>query len=212
MRETDRKRYREFLNAELEAAAMYASMARADDNPARAEIFEQLVESELRHARRWAEKLGEESAEAIQPKVNLRVRVFQLALGVLGVKRVLPWLVRVEAKEIDAYDYEPGAEDMAAEERQHARTLRRLDAGEDGPARRELRRSSAVGGGGLRAAVLGANDGLVSNFSLVMGVAGGSGNPDIVLLAGTRRAARGSVLDGGRRVRLHAFPARRLRA
>ena len=32
--------------------------------------------------------------------------------------------------------------------------------------------------------MLGANDGLVSNFSLVMGVAGGSGNPDVVLLAG----------------------------
>lgn len=184
MRESDRRRYREFLNAELEAAAMYASMANADDNADRAEIFEQLVESELRHARRWAEKLGVDNAEPIQPKVNLRVRAFQLALGVLGVKRVLPWLVRVEAKEIDAYDYEPGAEDMAAEERQHARTLRRLNAGEDEPARWELRRSGAVGGGGLRAAVLGANDGLVSNFSLVMGVAGGSGNPDVVLLAG----------------------------
>lgn len=38
--------------------------------------------------------------------------------------------------------------------------------------------------GSLRAAVLGVNDGLVSNFSLVMGVAGGTSNPDIVLLAG----------------------------
>ena len=37
----------------------------------------------------------------------------------------------------------------------------------------------------LRAAVLGVNDGLVSNFSLVMGVAGGtSGNPGFILLAG----------------------------
>ena len=41
-----------------------------------------------------------------------------------------------------------------------------------------------LGGGNLRAAVLGANDGLVSNLSLVMGVAGGSGDPTIVLLAG----------------------------
>ena len=39
-------------------------------------------------------------------------------------------------------------------------------------------------GGNLRAAVLGVNDGLVSNFSLVMGVAGGTGNPDFILLAG----------------------------
>ena len=38
--------------------------------------------------------------------------------------------------------------------------------------------------GSLRAAILGANDGLVSNFILVMGVAGGSDNPQFVLLAG----------------------------
>ena len=44
--------------------------------------------------------------------------------------------------------------------------------------------SGLLGGGNLRAAVLGANDGLVSNFSLVMGVAGGSNDPTIVLLAG----------------------------
>jgi VIT1/CCC1 family predicted Fe2+/Mn2+ transporter len=38
--------------------------------------------------------------------------------------------------------------------------------------------------GSLRAAVLGVNDGLVSNFSLVMGVVGGTSNTNIVLLAG----------------------------
>ena len=44
--------------------------------------------------------------------------------------------------------------------------------------------SGLLGGGNLRAAILGVNDGLVSNFSLVMGVAGGTGDPTIVLLAG----------------------------
>lgn len=39
--------------------------------------------------------------------------------------------------------------------------------------------------GNLRASILGANDGLVSNFILVMGVAGGTGDPNFVLLAGT---------------------------
>ena len=44
---------------------------------------------------------------------------------------------------------------------------------------------AAVGSGGsIRAAILGVNDGLVSNFSLVMGVAGGTDNADFVLLAG----------------------------
>ncbi len=39
-------------------------------------------------------------------------------------------------------------------------------------------------GGNLRAAILGVNDGLVSNFTLVMGVAGGVSDATIVLLAG----------------------------
>jgi VIT1/CCC1 family predicted Fe2+/Mn2+ transporter len=41
-----------------------------------------------------------------------------------------------------------------------------------------------MGGNALRAAVLGANDGLVSNFSLVMGVAGASSSGSAILIAG----------------------------
>ena len=49
---------------------------------------------------------------------------------------------------------------------------------------RALAREGPLGGGNLRAAVMGVNDGLISNFSIVMGVAGGSGDPTIVTLAG----------------------------
>ena len=44
--------------------------------------------------------------------------------------------------------------------------------------------AAVLRGGNLRAAVLGANDGLVSNLSLVMGVAGGVDDPKFVLFAG----------------------------
>ena len=60
----------------------------------------------------------------------------------------------------------------------------------------------AIDGNALRAAVLGANDGLVSNFSLVMGVAGASvGNGPVVvagiagLLAGSLSMALGEWLS-----------------
>ena len=43
---------------------------------------------------------------------------------------------------------------------------------------------TVLGDGNLRAAILGVNDGLVSNLSLVMGVAGGVDDPKWVLLAG----------------------------
>ena len=53
------------------------------------------------------------------------------------------------------------------------------DSGSDSPLE-----AGVLGGGNLRAAVLGVNDGLVSNFSLVMGVAGGVDDPKFVLFAG----------------------------
>ncbi len=63
--------------------------------------------------------------------------------------------------------------------------------GRDGDSREDARRSRSaliegwlLASGNLRAAVLGVNDGLVSNLSLVMGVAGGSQDPQVVLIAG----------------------------
>jgi VIT1/CCC1 family predicted Fe2+/Mn2+ transporter len=45
-------------------------------------------------------------------------------------------------------------------------------------------RHRAVGGNALRAAVLGANDGLCSNLSLVMGVAGAAADAQVILVTG----------------------------
>jgi VIT1/CCC1 family predicted Fe2+/Mn2+ transporter len=47
-------------------------------------------------------------------------------------------------------------------------------------------------GGSLRAAVFGINDGLVSNFSLVMGFAGAEAKPEYILLAGVAGLLAGS--------------------
>ena len=47
--------------------------------------------------------------------------------------------------------------------------------------------------GRLRAAVLGANDGLVSNVSLVMGMAGAAPGPGVVLLAGMAGVVAGAL-------------------
>lgn len=43
----------------------------------------------------------------------------------------------------------------------------------------------SAGGGNLRAAVFGVNDGLVSNASLILGVAGAAAAPSVILLSGT---------------------------
>jgi VIT1/CCC1 family predicted Fe2+/Mn2+ transporter len=55
-----------------------------------------------------------------------------------------------------------------------------------------LKVAKSVGGNALRAAVLGSNDGLVSNMSLVMGVAGAVSN-NTILLTGIAGLMAGAI-------------------
>ena len=55
------------------------------------------------------------------------------------------------------------------------------------------KRHRSVGGNALRAAVLGGNDGLVSNFSLVMGIAGATSGQTEVLLTGLAGLMAGAL-------------------
>ncbi len=64
----------------------------------------------------------------------------------------------------------------------------------------------AATGGAFRAAVLGGNDGLVSNFSIIWGVAGGTNNPDIILLAGAAGLFAGAFsMAAGEYVSVRAY-------
>ena len=172
------ERYRRYLETELDAAAMYGAMARVERDRKRSDVFQRLVDAEMEHARLWAEKLGLDP-ERIEPSApGLRLRLFQAAALALGTSRIVPWLTRGELKELEMYASDPEARGLVSEERYHARILRELvGSGDSLEALRAERRHVLGGGGSLRAAVLGVNDGLVSNFSLVMGVAGADLRP-----------------------------------
>ena len=71
---------------------------------------------------------------------------------------------------------------MAADERVHALVVA-------GPAQQQRARAS----GWFRAAVFGANDGLVSNFSLVAGMAGAGSSSQVILLAGLAGLLAGAL-------------------
>ena len=71
---------------------------------------------------------------------------------------------------------------MNAEERNSQSNIARFE-----------RRHRSIGGNALRAAVLGGNDGLISNFSLVMGVAGATGGRQEVLLTGIAGLLAGAL-------------------
>jgi VIT1/CCC1 family predicted Fe2+/Mn2+ transporter len=105
-------------------------------------------------------------------------------------------MARAEAAAQEQYDEQPEAAgtSLPDDERSHAQVLGELTRGvEGGILARFEGRHRAIGGNALRAAVLGANDGLVSNFSLVMGVAGAGGDRTAILVAGLAGLLAGAL-------------------
>ena len=129
----------------------------------------------------------------------------------LGPQWVLPTVATSERVGRHMYDRQPEAQNttLPVDERSHARLLSAIvgKTGLEGNALARFEgRHRAIGGNALRAAVLGANDGLVSNLSLVMGVAGAElSGPTILvtglagLLAGACSMAMGVALGAGAR-------------
>ena len=181
---SDTARYRRYLEAELEAVALYSGLADAEKDPRRVAAFRELAGMEERHANRWAEKLGLTQADTQGYRPGLRIRLLHWLARRFSTRRVLPLVMRIESADTEMYAGDPEATDIVSEERGHSRTLRKLALSRPPGDLDNNPQHSSAGSGALRAAVLGANDGLVSNFSLVMGVTGGTSDPGIILLAG----------------------------
>ena len=199
------------LKLERDAIVLYDALAAIEKDPRRAEAFERIAGNERRHAEIWATKLRELGAE-VPPAggPRMRVRFIILAARLLGTSAVSELVKALEGDEEAAYDAQGASPELAAiaaDEREHAIIWDRLTAADratelgdparDGVAIARRARSAAevgqretwhrAGGrsGTLRAVIFGVSDGLVSNLSLVMGVAGAAaGNPSFILLAG----------------------------
>lgn len=196
----DVRRFRANLRDEVDGEALYRALAEAEKDPHLKLVYERLAESESRHRRLWETKLREAGAEVPSFRPSWRVRALGWLARRFGTSAVAPLIAEMEVAAYSMYDGQPEAvaHGLPSEERSHARVFREL-------ARQGTRRASAVDiariegrhgaatGNALRAAVLGANDGLVSNLSLVMGVAGANPGAEIVLLSGVAGLLAGSL-------------------
>jgi VIT1/CCC1 family predicted Fe2+/Mn2+ transporter len=113
---------------------------------------------------------------------------------------VLPTISGREEADRNKYSAQPDAKaaGLSAEEQSHARLFRAIAPEGSGGASGSMiaqfeGRHRASGGNALRAAVLGANDGLVSNASLVMGVAGADLAGRNILITGLAGLLAGSL-------------------
>lgn len=175
------RRWRQYLADERVEAAVYQELAQRKTGE-EAEILRGLAAAEVRHEQHWLTLLGQRVGTPQRGSVRTRILV-RLARR-FGSVFVLALAQRAEAR--SPYDRDADAtERMAADEAIHGEVLRGLAA-------RGRERIS----GTFRAAVFGANDGLVSNLALVLGV-GAAGVPaGTVLFTGIAGLLAGALSMG----------------
>lgn len=188
----DAARYRGNLQGEIDSASLYRAMAEAEPDPKLQEVYRRLAAVEEAHAEFWRSQLARIGIRVTGLRAGWRTRALTWLARRFGPHFVLPTIDTLEQKDSTQYDSQPEAvaRGLPAMERSHARILRAIEQrpgprGEQGSAIARLEgRHRGMAGNSLRAAVLGANDGLVSNLSLVMGIAGAQAAEKTILLTG----------------------------
>jgi VIT1/CCC1 family predicted Fe2+/Mn2+ transporter len=185
---TDITQYLKFYDDEHSSAFLYQTLSEVEKDPRLAEVYRRIAETELQHAADWASKVKDCGGSVPEFHPSWRTR----ALG---------WVARrfgMERNGAQGYSQVPGAAQMQNQEQSHGRLIGTITGsmrgGFQGSVLASLEgRHRATGGNALRAAVLGANDGMVSNLSLVMGVAGASLNNRAVLITGLAGLLAGAI-------------------
>lgn len=163
----DIRRWRRYLANERAESATYRALASRRQGEER-RILLALSDAEGRHEQHWRDKLGVHAEKQVRPGLGTRLLTgFARSFG-----SVFTLALMQNAETRSPYADDPDATDqMDADEAIHAEVVRSLAT-----------RSRARMSGTFRAAVFGANDGLVSNLALVLGV-GATGVPAGYVLA-----------------------------
>jgi len=178
---SDIRRWRRYLADERAEAAVYRDLAKRRTGEER-EILLALAEAEGRHQQHWIVLLGDDA----EPRRggDTRTRVLGFLARQFGSVFVLALAQRSESRSPYEKDADATAA-MAADERIHEEVVRGLAA-----------RGRSRLSGSFRAAVFGANDGLVSNLALVAGVSASGLAPGAVLLTGVAGLLAGALSMG----------------
>ena len=181
---------------ERDSAAVYEALAALERNPRLSRLFSKLAASEHEHSVFWEDRLKAMGQAVPAYRPSLRTRVLVELARRFGVAFVVPSITARELADRDRYASEQDAVSagLSKEERGHAAVMRMIGAGRHA----EGDGQGAQGGGAgafannLRAAVLGATDGLASNFCLLMGVVGGGAPRPMILLTGAAGLVAGA--------------------
>ena len=161
---SDREHSQEGWHEEKRSAYLYRVMAEAEVGTPRAELFRGLAAEAENQAGIWARQAG---AALPEYAPDLRARMVAALVRRHGPRALGAVLVAMKVRGLSVYSH-------AAPGHPVPTTLEEVGK----------RHRGVSGGGNLRAAVFGINDGLVSNASLILGVAGASANNSVILLSG----------------------------
>ncbi|MBS0376359.1 MAG: VIT1/CCC1 transporter family protein [Proteobacteria bacterium] len=157
---------------ERQSAWLYRRLAAVESDPPKRRLFEALADAADEQAVTWSRHLGSEPRFA----PGLRARLVAALTDRLGPRRMRGALIALKLRGLSVYNAPATAG--------HAMPTTVEDIG---------RRHRGVGGGNLRAAVFGVNDGLLSNASLILGVAGAGVDARFVLTSGVAGLLAGAL-------------------
>ena len=185
------------VQTEIDACYLYRKLAENESDEAVAKVFRQMSEIEQGHAEAFARKVNISTDNLIKP--SWRAKTLNLIGRIISYDYVLGAMMDTEKSLSNAIikTKERNKLEITGTETNHVKILWSIvenDKNLSGTqhARFEKRHRS-VGGNAIRAAVLGGNDGLLSVFSLVMGVAGATNGNQGVLLAGIAGLLAGAM-------------------
>jgi len=193
------KQFHASIQTEVDAAFLYLKIAEAESDAGIANIFRQLSEIEGGHARKILEKMEQQGMDASMPPPSWRARMLNRIGRIFGFDYIIGVMQETEKSITNAILQQKAAGKIpvSGNENNHGKILDALLLNKNKVSGEQLSRiegrHKTVGGNALRAGVLGANDGLVSNLSLVMGVAGATSGESGVLLAGSAGLLAGAL-------------------
>jgi VIT1/CCC1 family predicted Fe2+/Mn2+ transporter len=166
---------------EKESAWLYQRVAAAETDPRKSELFLKLATAAEEQATKWQLAAGRSAAGGHSSErtftPSLRARVVAQLLTRFDPRSLRPVLAAMKLRGLSIYSAAPSVAG-------HPMPTSLAEVG--------ARHRSALGGG-LRAGVFGVNDGLVSNVSLVLGVAAAGAGAGYVLTAGLAGLLAGAL-------------------
>ena len=188
------------VQTEIDAAFLYTKLAEAEDDAVVSKLYRDLAAIEKSHADGMLQSNKAKGIVLTLPTASWRAKTLNLVGKIFGYEYVVSSLVETEKVLATKQQKDKRQQNipLSGHETNHVKILESLietksKVSGEKLSKLEGRRHKTVGGNALRAAVLGANDGLVSNMSLVMGVAGATNGEQGVLLAGLAGLLAGAL-------------------